>query len=268
MTYPFPGMDPYLEHPALWESFHARLVVALANQLQPLLDPRYVASVEQRVFVEGPQQRIPDVLIRQVTPADEAAVAVMEPRSAQVTVVEVDPLEVRETRIEILDTYRDLKIVTLIEVLSPSNKTPGPGRESYLAKQQETLASDVHLVEIDLLRRGQHTVAVPEWRMAHLTEYTYLTCVSRWPKRHRFELYRARLQERLPDVSVPLVAPDADALLSIQDAIQQVYAEGRYDRWLKYRAPCEPPLSVDDQTWAARLLHLGNGHSVETATAN
>ena len=61
MNTPFPGMDPYLEHPAIWEGVHARLVVAIANQLQPRLDPRYVTSVEERVFIEGPQQRIPDV---------------------------------------------------------------------------------------------------------------------------------------------------------------------------------------------------------------
>ena len=38
MNVPFPGMDPYLEHPVLWEGLHARLIVALANQLQPRLD--------------------------------------------------------------------------------------------------------------------------------------------------------------------------------------------------------------------------------------
>jgi hypothetical protein len=41
MNCPFPGMDPYLEHRVLWESLHARLIVAIANQLQPKLDPRY-----------------------------------------------------------------------------------------------------------------------------------------------------------------------------------------------------------------------------------
>lgn len=262
MTYPFPGMDPYLEHPALWEGFHARLVVALANRLQPQLDPRYVAAVEQRVFVEGPQQRIPDVLVRQVVAGKESTVSVMEPRSAVVTVVEIDPLEIRETYVEILDTYREMKIVTVIEVLSPSNKTPGSGRESYIAKQHETLASDVHLVEIDLLRRGLHTVAVPQWRAAQLPEYTYMTCVSRWPRRNRFELYPAGLRKPLPNVSIPLAAPDDDTILAVQETIQQVYNEGRYDRWLKYHEPCEPPLSADDQGWAASLAPAnGNGHS-------
>src|SRR5262249_57764443 len=69
MNYPFPGMDPYLEHPVLWEGFHARLIVAVANQLQPRLDPRYIASIEERVFIEGPQRRIPDVWIQKAREA-------------------------------------------------------------------------------------------------------------------------------------------------------------------------------------------------------
>ena len=66
MNCPFPGNDPYLEHPVLWEGVHARLMVAIANQLQPKLDPRYVTSIEERVFIEGPQRRIPDVWIQKV----------------------------------------------------------------------------------------------------------------------------------------------------------------------------------------------------------
>jgi Protein of unknown function (DUF4058) len=62
MNCPFPGKDPYLEHPVLWEGVHARLMVAIANQLQPKLDPRHVASIEERVFIEGPQRRVPDRL--------------------------------------------------------------------------------------------------------------------------------------------------------------------------------------------------------------
>ena len=61
MNVPFPGMDPYLEHPVLWESVHVRLITTLANQLQPRLDPRYVTSIEERVFIGG---RIPDVWIQ------------------------------------------------------------------------------------------------------------------------------------------------------------------------------------------------------------
>ena len=50
--------------PVLWEGVHARLIVTIANQLQPKLDPRYITSIEERVFIEGPQRRVPDVWIQ------------------------------------------------------------------------------------------------------------------------------------------------------------------------------------------------------------
>ena len=54
--------------------------------------------------------------------------------------------------------------MTSIEVLSLTNKTLGSeGRQKYLEKQQEILSGQVNLVEIDLLRGGAHSSAVPLW---------------------------------------------------------------------------------------------------------
>jgi hypothetical protein len=212
MNMPFPGMDPYLEHSVLWESVHARLIVALANQLQPRLDPRYVTSTEERVFVEE--------------------------------------LEVHQSRVEILDSYNEMKLVALIEVVSPTNKAAGPGRESYRAKQQETLERDCHLVEIDLLRRGRHVLSIPEWRVQDLKPYDSLVCVSRWPQRNRLEIYPGRLRQRLPRIKIPLADPDPDVPMDVQAALEQVYVEGRYMRRVRYDEPCQPPLEPADQEWA------------------
>jgi len=253
MPSPFPGMDPYLEHPVLWEGLHARLVVAIANRLQPLLDPRYVATVEERVYIEGPQRRIPDVWIQKSRDAGPT-VAVAEPTSTGAVIVEVEPLEVHESRVEIVDAYNDMKLVTLIELLSPMNKLIGPGFDSYQQKQREILERDCHLVEINLLRRGDHVLAVPEWKLAELREHTYLACVSRWPHRNRYELYPMPLRERLAEVSIPLADPDPDVVLSLQDVLTQVYDEGRYQRRVRYNEPCEPPLDDPDQVWADQIL--------------
>src|ERR1700733_2313848 len=141
MNYPFPGMDPYLEHPVLWEGVHARLIVAIANQLQPKLDPRYIASIEERVFIEGPQRRIPDVWIQKIR-EERGLAPLVESDSDTAVIVEVDDLEIREARIEILDAYKAMKLVALIEVVSPTNKAAGPGRVSYKAKQRETIGRD------------------------------------------------------------------------------------------------------------------------------
>jgi hypothetical protein len=70
MSMIFPGMDPYLEVPELWPGVHNILIVDILNYLRPLLRPRYIVAVEERVFVEGPQQRefIPDILLKQGRP--------------------------------------------------------------------------------------------------------------------------------------------------------------------------------------------------------
>ena len=53
MSSPFPGMDPYLEQPAFWSSFHSRLIVAIADALAPQLLPHYYIEVETRTYSEG-----------------------------------------------------------------------------------------------------------------------------------------------------------------------------------------------------------------------
>lgn len=59
MPSPFPGMDPYLEHPALWPGFHSRVIVGLADLLGPRLRPRYDVEVEERVCL-SPANKMPD----------------------------------------------------------------------------------------------------------------------------------------------------------------------------------------------------------------
>jgi hypothetical protein len=222
--------------------------VAIANQLQPKLDPRHITSVEERDFVAGPQRRISDVWIQKDTEAHQPG-GIIAADSDTAVILEVEDLEIHEKRVEILDAYNGLKLIALIEVASPTNKTSGPGRASYEAKQQEALAGDCHLAEIDLLRRHGHVVCVPEWRVESLKPFDSLCCVNRWPQRSRFELYPRRLRERLPRLAIPLADGDPDVSLDVQVALEQVYADGRYGRRVRYDRPCDPALDPDDQAW-------------------
>lgn len=249
MNTPFPGMDPYLEHPVLWEGVHARLIVAIANQLQPRLDPRYITSIEERVFIEGPQRRVPDLWIQKANDAVEAPIR-PEAESDTALIVEVEDLEIHQTRIEILDAYNGMRLVAMIEVVSPTNKAAGPGRASYEAKQREARSAECHLIEIDLLRNGRHVVGVPGWRIESLKPFDSLSCVSRWPYRNRFELYPRGLRDRLPRLAIPLADDDPDVTLDLQAAVELVHVEGRYGRRIQYERPCDPPLAPDDQAWA------------------
>lgn len=254
MPAPFPGMDPYLEHPVLWESVHARLITAMANQMQPRLDPRYVASIEERVYIEaGAAKRVPDVWIQERFATRElpgpGAVAVAEPETDVGVEVDVQELEIHQKRIEILDVYNGMRLIAVLELISPTNKAAGVGRESYLAKQREILARECHLIEIDLLRAGGHVLAAPKSVIDREGSHDYLVSVSRWTDRRHFTLYPRRLRERLPRIKVPLEA-DGFVPLDIQAALEQVYHEGRYAWRVRYQDPCEPPLDEGDQEWA------------------
>jgi hypothetical protein len=265
----FPGMDPYLEEPLLWPGVHTRLIVYMADALGPRLSPRYVASIEERVYVEGPNRRVvPDVSLRRARPVRQGqgvpeggGVAVLE---TDEPVVVVAPAEtVHETYVAILDLRAGQRVVTVIEVVSPSNKDAGPGRKSYLAKQGEVLSSEVHLVEVDLLRAGAHVLAVPEHSARERGQYDYLTCVNRAEgQRDAYELYPRRLRDRLPRVRIPLADGDPDVPLDVQAVIAQAYDAGGYRDQLDYARPCSPPLSADDREWAEALLRqaaLGGG---------
>src|SRR5262245_51151131 len=132
MSMIFPGMDPYLEDPTIWTGVHASFIVYLRDFLQPKLYPRYVAAVEERVYLEGTdRQIIPDVWLKR-TDESGGGVAVAEPDEALLLQAEVG--EVHESYVAILDRHSGQKVVTIIELLSPANKFSGPGRESYLAK--------------------------------------------------------------------------------------------------------------------------------------
>ena len=50
MTPNFPGMNPYLESPALWSDVHSWLIVELARELNPSLIPKYRAESRETGF--------------------------------------------------------------------------------------------------------------------------------------------------------------------------------------------------------------------------
>ena len=250
----FPGMDPYLEDPAFWPDVHTRFTVYFAEFLQPSLRGRYVAGVEERVYVEEPvedagREFIPDVSVRPLGGSGAAAAAVLDADMA--TIVEVPGLEIREPFITILDRHSDNRIVTVIELVSPSNKYSGPGRDAYLGKQREVRGSHTHLVEIDLLRTGPHVLAVPEVYARAAGPYDYLVSICRAAgRRNRFALYRWLLADRLPRIRIPLAAGDPDVALDLQAVLEKTYEAGAFSDRLAYARPCHPPLTTAQQTWA------------------
>jgi hypothetical protein len=252
-------MDPYLE--AHWRDVHARLVIYASDSLQGALPPSLRARVEERVLLETPQglgdhPLYPDVRVvefaakRGLEERPPAGVAVAEP-----LLVDVEAEPATETFLEIIDRSSGNRVVTVIEFLSPSNKSPGANRELYLRKQREACASDANLVEIDLNRFGTHTLAFPLDHIKPQGRTAYMACVRRATRRGQAEVYPLPLWERLPAVKVPLRPGDADVPLDLQALVEQCYRNGGYEGTLNYALDPDPPLSGADEEWADGWLH-------------
>ncbi len=257
MPSPFPGMDPYLEQ--YWRDIHASLIIYARDQLQAQLPGDLRARVEERVFVESPQGRertiYPDVRVIErgrgkATPsAAEAGAAVAEP-----LVIHLPDEPVTETYIEIIDVGPGKRVVTVIEVLSMSNKQSGEGQALYLRKREELKQGGVSLVEIDLLRAGKRIVMLAPESIPPSHRTTYQVCVRRSWRPLAVEVYRVPLQERLPTIKAPLRQTDADVLLDLQALIDQCYRNGGYDADLDYTVDPNPPLDPPEAAWAEALL--------------
>ena len=261
MPSPFPGMDPYLEHPALWPGVHQRLITYLGDALNALLPPHYVADIGERLYVVQAERSIyPDVVV-----IEPPAAVFLPERGASGTaavlnsdpswVLSIDPIERREVYIEILSVGDTSRVVTVIEVLSPSNKTAGSeGRQLYVTKQQEILQSPTHLLEIDLLHYGEHTVSAPRVSLLEKGTWTYLACLHRGGQRGRYEVWPTTLRQRLPRIRVPLAHDDTDVVLDLQTVFTRCYDEGAYARRLDYRQDPSTPLADDDLAWVTTHL--------------
>lgn len=261
MANPFPGMNPYLENRRYWNDFHTSLMTYIRNALQPQIRPRYVARLEERVYVEESRREIlPDVAILRTKQSAGATATLSAPYDPP-QVLQVEEELHTEVYVQILDREQGLRLVTVIEVLSPTNKELNTkGRELYLRKQGEILKSDVHLVEIDLLRGGEYTLAPPRAKVIERfgDRWHYLISISRADDPHNFWLYPLTVRDRLPTIPIPLAIGDGFASLELQSIVNQCYEDGAYEATLDYREPPPPPpFAEDDLAWIDALLRAG-----------
>lgn len=261
MPSPFPGMDPYLEEPGLWPDVHNSLIGVIREFLVRRLSPKYYARIEERVYVSddddpGRSVLIPDVRVGErpskAVPTEAASTATLEIAEPLVIATLLDD-EIHEPFVEVIDRA-NRQVVTVIEVVSPSNKVAGArGRESYRQKRLEVLRSPSHWLEIDLLRAG--TPWIPRQMTSRGDYFVFLSRVEHRPTSY---LWPIRLPERLPVVAVPLKDGDADVPLDLQSALETVYERAGYDRVVDYRQSPEAALSEDLAAWADQLLKSKN----------
>ncbi|WGV24032.1 DUF4058 family protein [Halotia branconii] len=257
MPSPFPVMDPYLEG-YLWSDVHNALASKIRAFLAPQLRPKYAARLEVYVVEDiSPASEIgilyPDVEVlqikqsRNVTPAIHTSNIATTPPLLTLPVIQ--PVIVRIPIVEIRDTANNV-LISCIEILSPVNKRE-PGLAHYRKKRQRLYNANVHLIEIDLLRRGNRPFNHPR-----LPDVPYLITLTQ-ARSGVIDLWPVTLQDTLPTITVPLREGDPDAVLELQAGLNAIYDEAGYDLSIDYTQPPPPPaLSDADIEWMYK--HLQN----------
>jgi hypothetical protein len=253
-------MDPFLESQGFWQDFHTRLLTYCSDVLNTTLPGRYSALMEERISLvdlsgEGEAIYRPDVSIvhGDCGPAERRAkgtVATLEPVAVPLARKDLD--EVHERWIEI-KRLPDLSLVTVIEILSPTNKT-GLGRIDYLVKRREFLDQPVNLVEIDLLLVGQR---LPLGRP--FPPGDYFAYVFRADNRESCDVYAWSIRRTLPEIPIPLSPPDPDLRLDLAAVVSRAYDQGRYERLIRYAKPLDLPMHAEVQGWLRTVVSPAAG---------
>lgn len=262
-------MDPYLESAAYWRDVHACLITHIRAALQPLLRPNYNARIEERLLIAPldrfiyadvslHKRRVEDAAATVYETATEATSSEASPGAdaerrpiARPWIVSLDDEPATTTYIEIIRTD-SREVVTVIEVLSPTNKTRDGGFEDYARKRRELLSSQVNLVEIDLLAQGIRPF--PQPAECDAARCRYMIGVSRASRRNEYELYPIAIGEALPRFNVPLRAPDPDVPLDLQTAFDRCYDEGAYQDLIDYAQPPNTTLTESERLIVSERL--------------
>ncbi len=204
MPSPFPGMNPFLEQDDAWEDFHARFISHARDILASRVGAHYYVKIRERLY----KHQLSEEERRFFAKADvgvstragpgtqgEQQAVVAAPLQLPLSAVDVE----RHSFLEIHDR-RLRRVVTVLELLSPTNKTSGPDRDDYLRKRTLLLISPTHLVEIDL-RRGGDRPSPPV-----LPPCDYYALLARVQDRLSVGVWPVGLRERLPFIPIPLSA--------------------------------------------------------------
>jgi hypothetical protein len=214
-------MDPYLEDESLWATFHHQFIACLYQTLLPGLVDRYRARVSQRQYV-----------------------------TEQVLFTSVTREERREDYVEIRQRS-DNRLITLVDVVSPTNKVNRQGRAAYLEKRREGRAAGANLVEIDLVLQGQPTL---EYSRDGLPEWDYAVTVTRSTQPDRYEIYTTTLQKRLPRFRLPLAPDDRDTVVDLHVTFARCFDQGAFVGKIDYSRDPVTTLSDDKRRWLHDLL--------------
>jgi hypothetical protein len=214
-------MDPFLEDPGIWPAFHQQMIAVLHADLTSKMSGPFLTRIRERRY---------------------AAESTLSPPGVGV--------ERREEYIEICGK-NDGPLVTLVDMVSPANKTTGAGRLAYLHTRRQAQAWKANWAEIDLVLPGQPTTDYPR---EELPDWDYAVTITRITQPGNYEIYPTTLDKELPRIRLPLTATDQDLVLDLQRLVERVYEQGEFAARIGYRNEIAPGLNEGSRRRFRKLL--------------
>jgi hypothetical protein len=131
----------------------------------------------------------------------------------------------------------DGEVVTVIELLSHTNKRAGDERRIYLQKRKELRAGEV-------MPYTEHLPA------------DYRIMIRRKEHSQQLQIYPFSVRQRIPVFPLPLLPDDQEPLIDLGALLQTVYDRARYRLVIDYTKPPEPRLTQADLEWAQACLQI------------
>jgi hypothetical protein len=202
-------MNPYLEDARLWPAFSRQLVGYLDSNIGSVLPHRYRSKIAQRGYT----------------------VVEAEAWSTNKESVQEDYIEIHEED--------QGALVTLLDVVSPLNKTTRGGRQAFLETRKAARRVGANVVEIDLILQGRPLL---EYSREGLPHWDYAVTVTRSTHADRYEIYTSTLDKRLPRFPLPLRENDRLIVVDLTTLFSRVFMEGGFADQLDYHR--DPPEEV------------------------
>jgi hypothetical protein len=275
----YPGVNAHLNsllqspgtaaQPALWATFHSRLITYLCDFLNEVLPDNYVAFSEHSLQTRGDDwggeivvSRLnPDVTVLQQAPSQAWERAPVPQPVLTLTIEETIDPELRLSAILIRETEAQNVTgvaVTRIELLSPANKPGGSKYAAYISRRIEALESGLPLIEIDLLHETPSPLRnVPVYPHAASSKPYYVALSDPHPgmQQGKVGIFNFHTGEVIPKLPIPL-ANDETIVFDLNRVYQHTFTAGR---WYKFVDYAQEPVRIetyspDDQARIRQIM--------------
>jgi hypothetical protein len=244
-------MDPYLEAQPFWNNLHSTMIVMLQGELKRRLPRKYTVWSDIYIWLHEPDAETrrgkPDNFVTSHGSAANGSSLLTLPAPSTTVLPAIRREGNKYLKIKELHGER---VITVLELLSPTNKTSGEDYYAFLAKRNEYLATRTNVVEIDLHRTGKR---MPLGKPAP-PKADYYAFVSRASDFPQTAIWPFSVRDTLPTVAIPLKPEDGFIMLPLKPAFDAAYDLGPYDTAVEYTRPPRIPLRGKDVQWAKNLL--------------